>query len=133
MNQTSNLFSLPPSILRQDSKLSSKDLINSTADNIPENLINSLVKYEKPKAQNPPCTVVPGQLVNFDSHKTEVKVTPSFPLPCVELIDSDAWIKKYGLKTNKLMFENILSLIGFKQPQGKLIVDCKIKSVFVNV
>lgn len=68
--------------------------------------------------------LIPGTSINFDAlQKVENKSTkellsPHYPNNCIEMIDSERWIKKYGLKANKLTYEHILNLIGFKQPQG---------------
>jgi hypothetical protein len=62
--------------------------------------------------------VLPGALINYDS-KQYVPNQPRSEIPavCCELIDSDDWIKKYGLATNRLRFQDILSMIGFKKAQ----------------
>ena len=83
---------------------------------------NELVKYDHNKElslASAPCKILKGDLVNFDAHKKEFSPNTQFPAVCIELIDSDQWIKRYGLKTNKLTFENILSMIGFKKHQGR--------------
>ncbi len=86
---------------------------------INQDLSRSLVKYEKKDTLIPACTIIAGQSVNYDAHQNiDAILNPNYPLSCLELCDSDAWIKKYGLKTNRLTFENILATIGFKQTQG---------------
>lgn len=82
---------------------------------------NSLVKYDHKNMLTQaasPCDILKGNLVNFDAQKKNSLLNPTFPPVCVELIDSEEWIKRYGLRTNKLTFENILSMIGFKKHQG---------------
>lgn len=82
----------------------------------------SLAKYESSNLQISSCKIVPGSSINYDAHQNiDVILNPNYPLSCLELCDSDNWIKKYGLKTNKLTFENILATIGFKQTQGILL------------
>ena len=66
-----------------------------------------------------PCTLVPGSEICFDNYDQKRKLTKSFPPVFTELIDTNTWIKRYGLKANKLTYQNILSMIGFKQMQGK--------------
>jgi hypothetical protein len=76
----------------------------------------SLIKYD-PEVLS--CKIISGSSINYDAHQNiDAIANPNYPLSCLELCDSDNWIKKYGLKTNKLTFENILSTIGFKQTQG---------------
>jgi hypothetical protein len=97
----------------QNSNKISKAFING------QDLSKSLVKYEKNNQEISSCTVIPGNSINYDAHQNiDVILNPNYPLSCLELCDSDNWIKKYGLKTNKLTFENILATIGFKQTQG---------------
>ena len=79
----------------------------------------SLVKFDS----LPPCVNLPGESVNYDAQsKLETMLNPKYPAMCTEMIDSDEWIKKYGLKTNKLTFEDILSMIGFRQSKGSFFV-----------
>ena len=111
---------------QHDSKLLKSDLNSNagssgsnSADNASD-IIKSLVRFDRQKNAVPTCQVLPGHLVNFDSQKTEALLNPVYPPDATLLIPSDAWIKKFGLKSNKLTFENILSMIGFKQPQDYL-------------
>ena len=105
---------------QQDSKFLKSDNSISSADSNASDIIKSLVRFDRQKNAVPTCTVLPGHLVNFDSQKTEALLNPVYPPSATSLIPSDAWIKKFGLKSNKLTFENILSMIGFKQPQDYL-------------
>lgn len=78
---------------------------------------------EKQLDRIPPCDVIPGNLINFDSSlsvyaQKNSKLITNYPTNCSELCDSDTWLKKYGLRANKLTFQHILSMIGFKQMQG---------------
>lgn len=66
-----------------------------------------------------PCTLVPGSEIYFDNYDRKRKLNKSFPPVCTELIDTATWVKRYGLRANKLTYQNILSMIGFKQMQGK--------------
>jgi hypothetical protein len=108
---------------KQEAKFLKSDNASTTtasADNSNStDIINSLVKFDRQKNAIASCTVLPGHLINFDSAKTEALLNPVYPPDASLLISSDLWLKKFGLKTNKLTFENILSMIGFKQPQGK--------------
>jgi len=113
--------------LRTDFKVSSlskKEAKFLKSENVTDtnstDIINSLVKFDRQKNAIPSCTVLPGHLINFDSAKTEALLNPVYPPDATLLISSDLWLKKFGLRTNKLTFENILSMIGFKQPQGKI-------------
>jgi hypothetical protein len=96
-------------------------------------------EYSIPKS----CSILPGKLVNFDalssksiinnkisqisskSCSSSMKKNQNYldldklPAFCFEMIDSNQWIKKYGLRTNKLTFNDILSMLGFKKSQGK--------------
>lgn len=68
-------------------------------------------------------SLIEGTSVNFDaldkhSNATRTLLSPHYPMSCIEMIDSERWLRKYGLKANKLTYEHILNLIGFKQPQG---------------
>ncbi len=66
------------------------------------------------------CSLVPGKEVYFDnSSKTSRKLPTNKPFSarCTELVDSLTWLRRYGLKANKLTYQNILSQIGFKQMQ----------------
>lgn len=86
--------------------------------------LSSLVSYDSSKVidKEPKlCSLIPGELINFDVNKKpsdSVVSQAKTPPVCTELIDSSEWIKKYGLKQNKLTFQDILSMIGFKQSQG---------------
>jgi hypothetical protein len=62
-----------------------------------------------------PCSLLPGHEFNFDNNKSFVQ--HSSPV-CTEQIDTQAWLSKYGLKAVKLSYQQILSMIGFKQMQG---------------
>lgn len=69
------------------------------------------------------CSVIPGNVINFDTNlsvyaQKNNNLITNYPTNCSELTDSDTWLKKYGLKSNKLTFHHILSMIGFKQTQG---------------
>lgn len=66
-----------------------------------------------------PCSLVPGNEIYFDNYDRKRKLNKSFPPVCTELIDTATWIKRYGLRANKLTYQNILSMIGFKQMQGE--------------
>lgn len=85
--------------------------------------LSSLVSYDSSKVidKEPKlCSLIPGELINFDVKKTSDTIVTQTKIPavCCELIDSSEWIKKYGLKQNKLTFQDILSMIGFRQSQG---------------
>lgn len=108
----------------------SNNLQVARRSSINKNYETSLVKYEPFNSFQKPsdaCRIIPGLVVNFDSEKKNNLLTPNYPVTCTELIDSTEWIKKYGLRTNKLLFENILSMIGFKHAQG-LIINFKNKA-----
>jgi hypothetical protein len=83
---------------------------------------------DKPNADKiASCSVIQGSLINFDTNlsvyaQKNSKLITNYPTKCSELVDSETWLKNYGLKTNKLNFQNILSMIGFKQTQGKKII-----------
>ena len=65
------------------------------------------------------CKIVPGEIINFDSEtKNADKSNQKYPTSCLEQINSQAWLKKYGLEVNKLTLEQILSSIGFKHTEG---------------
>ncbi len=67
-----------------------------------------------------PCSLLPGSEVYFDnSEKASRKLAASMPYPprCTELVDSPTWLRRYGLRANKLTYQSILSMIGFKQMQ----------------
>jgi hypothetical protein len=65
-----------------------------------------------------PCKIVPGQPINYDAEKLSAYLNPVYPGSCTELINSSEWLNKYGLRANRLTFENILKMIGFKQNIG---------------
>jgi len=67
-----------------------------------------------------PCSLLPGSEVYFDnSEKASRKLAASMAYPprCTELVDSPTWLRRYGLRANKLTYQSILSMIGFKQMQ----------------
>ena len=73
------------------------------------------------------CSVMAGNVINFDSNlsvyaQKNTNLITNYPTNCSELTDSDSWLRKYGLKANKLTFQHILSMIGFKQTQGLFFV-----------
>lgn len=65
------------------------------------------------------CSILSGNVINFDAIKKGAFLEPDYPPPCLELIDSDEWLKRYGLQKNKLTLENVLSMIGFKQSTSR--------------
>lgn len=78
--------------------------------------VTELTKLKKPSEEPAAsCSILPGKLINFDA----VNKSSSYQPQCVELVDSKEWLRRYGLKTNKLNLESILGLIGFKQSKGK--------------
>ena len=75
-----------------------------------------LVKHDQ---QASPCSLLSGNEIyfdNYDSNKNQLN--KSYQPMCTELVDTDTWIKRYGLKSNKLTYQAILSMIGFKQMQN---------------
>ncbi len=69
-----------------------------------------------------PCSLLPGVEINFDNNKSDLlfkKITKNLPSICTEQLDTQSWLNKYGLKASKLSYQQILSMIGFKQMQGK--------------
>lgn len=106
-----------------------------------ENKKKQAEKYDHSKAlvvASAPCSIMDGNLINFDAQKVEFEINTQFPAVCVERIESDKWIKKYGLKSNKLTFEAILSMIGFKKQQDyidqvkKLVASKYSKGLFLQ-
>lgn len=78
--------------------------------------VTEFTKLKKPSEEPAAsCSILPGKLINFDA----VNKSSSYQPQCVELVDSKEWLRRYGLKTNKLNLESILGLIGFKQSKGK--------------
>ena len=75
-------------------------------------------RTEQQQDGSAPCTLVPGSEIYFDNYDQKRKLNKSFPPICTELIDTTTWVKRYGLRANKLTYQNILSMIGFKQMQG---------------
>ena len=70
-----------------------------------------------------PCSLLPGYTIHFDNHKFDNHEAArkhgklsSFKYD--EQVDSFTWLKKYGLKANKLTYPQILGMTGFKQTQG---------------
>lgn len=61
-----------------------------------------------------PCSIQPGTTINFDA----IKKGAAYPPACLELIPSTEWLRRYGLKSNRLNVESILGSIGFKKSQG---------------
>lgn len=100
--------------------------------------INKLNNSGSLSMASDPCTSIDGNLINFDAQSTGFEINTHFPSVCVERIESDKWIKKYGLKSNKLTFEAILSMIGFKKQQDyneqvkKLITSKYSKGLFLQ-
>jgi hypothetical protein len=64
------------------------------------------------------CQLVHGEAVNFDVEDKKDFLNPKYPSSCTEQIDNNSWLKKYGLETNRLKLEQILSSIGFKHTEG---------------
>lgn len=50
--------------------------------------------------------------------KTEEACHPKLNEEVCQLINSDKWLKKHGLRRNRLKKSQILSQIGFKHAQG---------------
>lgn len=100
--------------------------------------INKYNHSEALSKASAPCTLIDGNLINFDAHNFVFEVNTHFPSVCAERIESDKWIQKYGLKSNKLTFEAILSMIGFKKQQDyidqvkKLITSKYSKGLFLQ-
>ena len=51
-------------------------------------------------------------------HKAKTVHYPKWDDEVSQLINSDKWLKKHGLKRNRLKMDQILSQIGFKHAQG---------------
>lgn len=122
MNQLSLPITKPKILLNSslDTSLFLKPTSSSTTIN--ESYSTSFRKSDRIA----PCSIIPGNIVNFDTSlsvyaEKNSKLVTNYPTNCAELIDSDIWLKKYGLKANKLTFQHILSMIGFKQMQGFLL------------
>jgi hypothetical protein len=93
------------------------------ASYVPKFYIPTKSFYETPGANNHfECKIVPGDIINFDSeNKNSEKLNPKYPPACLEQIDTTSWLKKYGLSVNRLTLEQILSAIGFKHSEGKVL------------
>ena len=59
-------------------------------------------------------SIQPGKTINFDA----INKGAVYPPACIELVDSTEWLKRYGLRANRLNLESILGSIGFKKAQG---------------
>lgn len=81
---------------------------------------DSILEYVRQRMIDP-CKVVPGQPINYDAEKLSAYLNPVYPGSCTELINSTEWLNKYGLRINRLTFENILKMIGFKQNIGSFL------------
>jgi hypothetical protein len=78
-----------------------------------DQIMRSLNYGLHPKPADLACNIIPGYSINGDlNHLTASK---RYPPACIELIDSKKWISKYGLEANKLQFDKILTMIGFRQ------------------
>ena len=126
-------LTLPPAIssnsFHAEATSKSNNTLNRSNSTAATTTFSSLSKYNNNEKQSSNkldigLQLIPGTSINFDAlQKVENKSTkellsPHYPNNCIEMIDSERWIKKYGLKANKLTYEHILNLIGFKQPQG---------------
>lgn len=109
---------LPTKSLTQISGLPASAITAATAASMNEASSAAIAKYEKSKLDIG-LSLIPGTSVNVDASHNSSAISPHFPTSCVEMIDSERWIKKYGLRANKLTYEHILNLIGFKQTQGR--------------
>ena len=78
------------------------------------------VRFVDQQISSAPCSLKPGDEIYFDNYDGKRKLNKSYPPICTELVDSNTWIKRYGLRVNKLTYQHILSMIGFKQMQGKI-------------
>ena len=107
---------LPARSLTQTSTLPGLASPNAIASSMNETS-SAITKFEKSKLDIG-LSLIPGTSVNVDSQNSAI--SPHYPTSCVEMTDSEKWIKKYGLRANKLTYEHILNLIGFKQTQGSL-------------
>lgn len=87
------------------------------------------VKYES-LSTAAPCSLVPGGDVYFDNCVKSKKLTKSFHPFCTEMVDTNTWLSRYGLKANKLTYQNILSMIGFKQTQSKWILKLQVTDAY---
>jgi hypothetical protein len=101
--------------------------------------LSSLAEAKKPKLS----AILPGNLINYDSKQlvplpAKKKKQPEYPAVCTELITMDAWLGKYGLARNKLTFQDVLSMCGFRKVQDyetlfdKTIASKYAKGVFLQ-
>ena len=64
---------------------------------------------------------------------TEEVCHPKWDEEVCQLINSDKWLKKHGLRRNRLKKSQILSQIGFKHAQGFLLLFTSIFLINVLV
>ena len=81
----------------------------------------------------PPCFLLPGHTIHFDNQDASRKRGKLFSFKYDEQVDSYTWLKKYGLKANKLTYPQILGMTGFKQTQGYTFLESNtLSNQFIN-